>query len=147
MIQSQNQTVQIGISGSTNGANLKYICEVCGELFNSIDFLKQHLSVHSTNAKVVLNSKINSIISLAKNKKICSSAISIPQSMTVFNLKDISSKLTTHVTTQPTTLTSPPIINSNSNLTNNKNGLLLFIIIFNLTIFKLYSYFLNIYFF
>lgn len=123
MIQSQNQTIQIGISNSTtNGANLKYICEVCGELFNSIDFLKQHLGVHTTNAKVALNSKINSIISLAKNKKICSSAISIPQSMTIFNLKDISSKLSTQLTTQPTTVTSPPIINTNSNPINNKNG-------------------------
>lgn len=125
MIQSQKQTIHIGPSNGS--ATLKYICEVCGELFDSIDFLKQHLSVHATNSKLVLNSKISSILSFAKNKKICSSAISIPQSMTVFNLKDISSKIgTSQIASQTTTVTSPPIINTNANILQNKNGLFVF---------------------
>lgn len=96
-----------------NGSNLKYICEVCGILFPNVDSLKLHLNIHNGvkppsnesqanfNDKPIFNnqnSKISSLIAAAKNglintTKKSSSIINIPQSMTVFNLKEISSKL------------------------------------------------------
>ncbi|CAF0739182.1 unnamed protein product [Brachionus calyciflorus] len=112
-----------------NGTNLKYICEVCGILFQNIDSLKQHLKIHGDVQHQQQQQHHKSILSLAKHngliqtikKKTNQPIISIPQSMTVFNLKDISSKLvnnnsliTQHQSQSQTTTTiqSPPIITS-----------------------------------
>ena len=124
-----------------NSSSLKFICEICGLITENIDSLKGHLNSHNkqehdrmttennnlennSNQKEPnhqfspkpvnsANSKINSIIANVKFTQMNSSTINIPQSMTVFNLKDISSKFknikSVHLNETPNKITSKTI--------------------------------------
>lgn len=141
-----------------NESTLKFMCDVCGNQMENLTSLKSHLANHQHQSDIksnnsfssLSNSKLSSIIATAKNVSTLEAnskknpfVINIPQTMKVFSVKDILTKLKNHSpNTNPPTTTMTNISNvpdsnqvlvndtkseENNNNNNNNNEQLKFV--------------------